>query len=268
METAPQSIASLNALPPEERERRYGQIIPRMALERYGINPDTFADVDGNKLFTVHGEAGAPTVELDLRSTANAPDPLFYGHFTDTTNGLVMVMLVVISDPDSPRYDVDRMPDGTPTDFGTSRRNLVAEEAARQAGLAPGQIHTGLRAMPQLMENFENFLTQLGHTMYLVEPLKYHTSVLFERYGLAYEVGRRWMQSINTRFSPGGDLRAKLDGSTPFRLPHFADSVLGRSWAIHDGILGEPYNHVRMYKHIGKSAGICTTPVGLKWQCE
>lgn len=265
---APQSIASLNALPPEERARRYGEIVPRMILEQYAIDPETYADVNGHSLLTVQAAEGASSVELALRHTVDAPDPLFYGHFTDTLNGQVAVMLVIINNPDSPRFDVDRMPDGSPTDFGTSKRNLLAEEAALKAGLAPGQIHAGLRAMPQLMASFEQFLSRLGHTMYMVEPLKYHTAVLFERYGLAYEVGRRWMESINTRFSSGGDLRAKLDGSSPFRLPHFADCVLGRSWAIHDGILGEPYNHVRMYKHIGRSAGVQTPSPNVKWRCE
>lgn len=264
----PQSIASLNALLPEERVRRYGAIVPRVILAQYGIDPETYTDASGSSLLAVHAAEGATSVELALRHTVNAPDPLFYGHFTDTLNGQIAVMLVVINNPDSPRFDVDRMPDGSPTDFGTSKRNLLAEEAALKAGLAPGQIHAGLRAMPQLMESFEQFLLQLGHTMYMVEPLKYHTAVLFERYGLAYEVGRRWMESINNRFSPGGDLRAKLDGSSPFRLPQFANCVLGRSWAIHDGILGEPYNHVRMYKHIGKSAGVQTPSAKLKWRCE
>jgi len=72
-----------------------------------------------------------------------------------------------------------------------------------------------------------------------------------------------WMDSIHYRFSaPDGDLRAKLDGTTPFRQPEFANSVRGRSWAIHDGIMGEPYTGVHMYKHVGKHAEITTFPEG------
>ncbi|MGH2524956.1 MAG: hypothetical protein ACRDH2_20805, partial [Anaerolineales bacterium] len=101
--------------------------------------------------------------------------------------------------------------------------------------------------------------------MYFIEPLAYHNAVVFERYGFAYQQGRRWMESLNTRFSPGGDLPAKLDGSTPFRQPGAQDSIRGRSWAIHDGLLGEPYTEVHMYKHIGKHAGVTTAPSELRY---
>jgi hypothetical protein len=70
------------------------------------------------------------------------------------------------------------------------------------------------------------------------------------------------MESIHYRFSPQGDLFSKLDGSTPFRQPGFEQTIRGRSWAIHDGIMGEPYTGVHMYKHVGKQAGITTFPEG------
>ena len=68
------------------------------------------------------------------------------------------------------------------------------------------------------------------------------------------------MERIHKGFSAGGDLLAKLDGSTPFRQPNAADSIRLRSWAIHDGILGEPFTSVTMYKRVGKNAGINTCP--------
>ena len=52
----------------------------------------------------------------------------------------------------------------------------------------------------------------------------------------------------------------RLDGSTPFRRPGAEQTVRGRSWAIHDGILGEPYTDYHMYKHVGKQADVCTFP--------
>jgi hypothetical protein len=108
----------------------------------------------------------------------------------------------------------------------------------------------------QAVEAFEGFITSLGHDMYFVEPLYYHNAVIFERYGFAYQMGKRLMESIHTGFQPGGDLHAQLDGSSPFRQPDTANSIRKRSWAIHDGILGEPFTNVTMYKRIGKSAGI------------
>ena len=68
------------------------------------------------------------------------------------------------------------------------------------------------------------------------------------------------MQSYHQGFSEGGDLFPLLDGSTPFRSPEAANSIRLRSWAIHDGILGEPFTNVTMYKLIGKHSGVNTTP--------
>jgi hypothetical protein len=66
------------------------------------------------------------------------------------------------------------------------------------------------------------------------------------------------MERIQQGFSEKGDLLKKLDNSTPFRRPEAAQSIRLRSWAIHDGILGEPFNNVTMYKYVGKSAAINT----------
>ena len=67
------------------------------------------------------------------------------------------------------------------------------------------------------------------------------------------------MERIQAGFSEGGDLLPLLDGSTPFRQPGAQDSIRLRSWAIHDGILGEPFTNVTMYKRIGKPAGLNTS---------
>ena len=41
-------------------------------------------------------------------------------------------------------------------------------------------------------------------------------------------------------------------------------TVKGRSWAIHDGILGEPWDDVHIYKTLGEDAGIKTFRSGGK----
>jgi hypothetical protein len=81
-----------------------------------------------------------------LRHEYEARDPLLYAHLTDTITGQVHVLLYVVNDPESPRFDVDKMPDGKPTEFGTFRRNLSAEIAAQEAG-GPGQVRRGLRML-------------------------------------------------------------------------------------------------------------------------
>jgi hypothetical protein len=199
-------------------------------------------------------------VELSLFHEERFPDPILYGHLTDTLNGQIHILLYIMNDPDSPRFNVDVTPDGLTTKFGTLRRSLDAEAAALSNGLTPGQVRRGLSMLNEAMATFENFVKYLGHEIYFVEPLYYHNAVIFERHGFTYQEGRRFMERIHKGFSTDGDLLPKLDGSTPFRQPNAADSVRLRSWAIHDGILGEPFTSVTMYKHVGKSAGINTCP--------
>ncbi len=96
--------------------------------------------------------------------------------------------------------------------------------------------------------------------MFFIEPLFYHNAVIFERYGFAYLMGRRRMEKLHRGFQIDGPLTQMLDGSTPFRISSNANSIRGRSWAIHDGIAEKPYSDVTMYKRVGESAGINTFP--------
>lgn len=257
------SIASLNSLADPERFVYLRFLLPPALLDRFAIDRQTLSDVEGRSLVKWVGDPGNSSVEISLFHQFAAADPLLYFHLADTVSQQVHILLAVVNDPDSPRFDVDRMPDGSKTHFGIFKRNLAAELAAFNAGLTPGQIRHGLRVLRGTMEAFEGFVTRLGHAMYFVEPLQYHNAIAFERYGFAYQQGRRWMQSLNTRFSEGGDLLARLDGSTPFRQPSAAQSIRGRSWAIHDGILGEPYTGVTMYKRVGVQAGVETFSGGV-----
>ena len=68
------------------------------------------------------------------------------------------------------------------------------------------------------------------------------------------------MEGIESGFATNGSFYTQLDASSPFRLKAAEKSIRLRSWAIHDGILGEPFTNVTMYKRIGKPAGITTCP--------
>ncbi len=258
----PTTIGGINKLPEEQKRRIYTRVIPRELLERFHLPEPDSRRLQNFLQFKF--ASGSTDVEMSLFHELRFPDPILYGHLTDTMNGQIHVLLYILNDPDSPRFDVDRMPNGRKTRFGTLLRNLDAEEAAMQAGLAPGQVRKGLRLLPVAIDSFEKFVQSLGHNQYFVEPLYYHNAVIFERYGFAYQMGRRRMESYHTGFSPGGDLQPLLDGSSPFRQPGAANSIRLRSWAIHDGLLGEPFSNVTMYKRIGKPAGIDTTP-GCDW---
>lgn len=255
----PTTIMGINGLSPVEKRNIYARLIPPALLDRFNLSP-YLVNKDGADLLNLHCPNGASSVEMALYHKKGFPDPILYGEMTDTLNGQIHVLLYILNDPASPRFDVDIMPDGTPTKFGTRLRNIEAETAAMQAGLAPGQIRSGLRMLADAIDSFEHFAKSLQHDLYFVDPLYYHNAVIFERYGFAYQRGRRLMERIHAGFAPGGDLIMKLDGSTPFRQPGAADSIRLRSWAIHDGILGEPFDKATMYKQVDRSAGVITCP--------
>lgn len=250
------TIGGINKLPEREKRTIYARYIPQELTQRFDL-PDL---VDAKDLLRFRFAEGSSDVEMMLHHQKDFPDPILYAHMADTLNGQIHILLYILNDPESPRFDVDRMPDGSPTQFGIRIRNIKAEEAALQAGLSPGQIRHGLHIFKSALSVFEKFIVSLGHEMYYMEPLYYHNAIIFERHGFSYQMGRRKMESINSGFMQGGELVQKLDGSNPFRTPDAANSIRLRSWAIHDGILGEPYTNVTMYKRVGKSAAINTAP--------
>jgi len=258
----PSTIGGINHLPEEEKRKIYSRVIPPKLLDHFNLPAANSIRLQSFLKFNY--EPGSTDVEMSLFHEHRFPDPILYGHLTDTVNGQIHILLYILNDPNSPRFDVDRMPDGRKTSFGTRMRNLEAEGAALEAGLAPGQVRSGLRMLSVAIASFEKFIESLGHDIYFVEPLYYHNAVIFERYGLAYQMGRRRMEAYHAGFSEGGEYLPLLNGDSPFRKPEAVKSIRLRSWAIHDGILGEPFTDVTMYKRVGKSAGVNTTP-GCNW---
>jgi len=254
----PSTISGINRLPYPEKRTIYAGIIPPELLDAFNI-PSSLQNAEGHDLLELNCPQDSADAEMALFPYKDAPDPIFYGHVSDTLNGQIHILLYGLNDPTVQRFNVDRLPDGTKTNFGTQHRNLEAEKAALKAGLAPGQIYRGPHLFTASMRQFERFIISLGHDIYFAEPLYYHVAVVFERHGFTYQSGRRLMQSIERGFSPGGDFLPLLDDSNPFRQPSAAHNIRLCSWAIHDGILGQPYTGVTMYKYIGKHAGISTT---------
>ena len=255
------SLAAINQLDSTEQEQIYRTLLIGELLERFSVDQKTLCNPLGERVVTFDTSPNIGLVELRIWRQLADRDPVLYMQLADTTNNQLIVLLFVTNDPDSPRFQVDRDWGGEPTKFGTLSRNLEAEVAALQAGLAPGQVRRGLRMARKTLPAFETFVSRLGHEMFLLEPLAYHSAVLFETFGCAYSQGRPRMEHIHQAFQPpDGELYLRLDGSTPFRMPGAEQTVLGRSWAIHDGILGEPFTDYHMYKHVGKDADVRTFP--------
>jgi hypothetical protein len=253
------SIEELNGLPDAVREGLYARLIPpellaRLHSERRGH------DGKAHRLVRVVAEAGQPWARVEVRASPDDRDAVLLLDIAMSAFGVPELSFVQITDPTAERFGIDRDEDGQDTLFGTVSRNRVEEARALAAGLAPGQVRRGLGMLGRVMARMDEFCRLLGKELYLVEPLFYHSALLYERHGCAYLFGQDLMAQIHAEFQPGGRLHATLDGETVFRQPGLEQTARGRSWAIHDGILSvlgdAPWGGVKMYRQPGRPAGI------------
>jgi hypothetical protein len=259
------SILGLNALPFGVRDQLYLRLIPEELLSRLGRDRG-WLHGSGGELVRVSVGEDKPWARIELRVRQQDLDPVLLVDVGTSAFGVPELSLVQVNDPEAPRYGIDRDPDGHDTLLGTASRNLGEEARALTDGLAPGQVRRGLGMLGRVLECMDAFCLLLDADFYLVEPLFYHSALLYERHGCDYFMGRDRMQAIHAGFAADGNLRARLDDSTPFRRRGFEATIRGRSWAIHDGILGAPFSDgeaaVKMYRVPGRHAGVATFPDG------
>jgi hypothetical protein len=257
------SLRGINELETVEKERIYTSIIPPRLFDLLEISPSTLSGPDGLRRVTIIAPRGMGLVRIEVKSHPDNPRTVFFLDIADTHYRQMELSFCIISDPSAPRYAVDVDSSGKDNCFTTLGRNIPEEIEAMRAGLFPNQATRGLRMFGEFFTLFERFVDSLAMDMIVAEPLTYDNAIRYERYGFDYLNGRRLMEQIDREFAPGGRLTARLDGSTPFRMPGMEKSVHGRSWAIHDGIMDEPWEDVRIYKLIGVDAGVNTfTPRG------
>jgi GNAT superfamily N-acetyltransferase len=254
------SIQQINQLPAEEREAIYRRLIPQRVIALLSFDPATGRDHGGNRLVTYMCPADQGFVRIEVRTHPPGQDCVYLLKLTQPTEEFLEIAFVVANDPQAERFDVDRDSAGNSVGILSGIRNPAEELRAMRAGLAPGQVRRGLRLFRQTLPLVESFAGELGKEQISIEGLFYHHAILYERYGFGYLTGRDRMEEIQRGFQPGGVLHQRLDGSTAFRMPEAAGTVRGRSWAIRDGILKEPWQVPRLYKIVGQSMGRPTFP--------
>jgi hypothetical protein len=258
------SLQELNGLPAPLREGLYGRLIPADVCARFGVDRTTGLNRAGHRLLRIYAPPEQSWARVELRAYRDDRDPLVLVDVEVGPFGVPELSFVQVTDPTSPRFGIDRDEDGQDTLFGTLTRNLREERRAVAAGLAPGQVRPGLRLLGRVLDSMDEFCRLFGKELFLVEPLFYHSALLYERHGCDYLLGRDLMETIHAEFSPGGQLRRALDGSTAFRQPGLDRTIRGRSWAIHDGILGTLdgtiWSGVKMYRQVGRPASVSTFP--------
>jgi len=251
-------IAEINMLPPSVREEVYLRLVPDGLLASLALDRDALRSEAGRRLVRIAAPDEASWARVELRAAHDDRDPTLLMDVGMSAFGVPELSLVQISDPRSARFAIDRDEDGLDTLLGTVRRNAAEERRAMAAGLAPGQVRPGLKMLGAVLETMDDFCRLLGQEFYLVEPLFYHSAILYERRGCGYVFGRERMEAIDEGFRPGGDLHRCLDGSSPFRARGQEHTARGRSWAIHDGLLEGPWEGVKMFRAPGAPAGIST----------
>jgi GNAT superfamily N-acetyltransferase len=254
------SIQQINQLPTEERQAIYRCLIPPRVIALLHLDPATGRDPQGNRLVTYVCPPDQGFVRIEVHTHPAGEDCVYLLKLTQPTEEFLEIAFVIANDPQAERFDVDRDPAGNRVGILSGIRNPAEELRAMRAGLAPGQVRRGLRLFRQTLPLIESFAGELGKEQISIEGLFYHHAILYERYGFGYLTGRDRMQEIHRGFQPGGPLHRRLDGSTAFRTPEAAPTVRGRSWAIRDGILEEPWRVPRLYKIVGQSMAMPTFP--------
>jgi hypothetical protein len=255
-------IAEINMLPPGVREEVYLRLVPDRLLAVLALERHRLRAASGEPLVRITAPDEGSWARVELRGAADDRDPALLIDVGTSAFGVPELSLVQINDPRSPRFAIDRDEDGLDTLLGTVRRNEAEERRAMAAGLAPGQVRPGLRMLGAVLEAMDDFCRLLGQEFYLVEPLFYHSAILYERRGCGYFMGRDRMEAIHEAFQPGGALHRRLDDSSPFRRRGLQATARGRSWAIHDGVLEAAWGGVKMFRAPAAPAAISTFPDG------
>jgi hypothetical protein len=259
----PVTIKALNSLPENPKLRLYRTLIPIQVLADFDINPRTWKNPDKLSQVKLDAEHGSDKVKITAWYGEDPQNEFFYLELADNLYNGIDLNFLIVSNPLSQRFRTDFDEQGRETLFGTVHRNCAEEEKAMRAGLAPGQIREGLRSSQIVFIHIETFLTMMAHHAFFLEPLSYVSAWIFEKRGFAYSKGHQLMDTIHREFQPGGELHKALDGSTPFRQPDQWQTVRGRAWAIHDGVLeviDRKWDDLRMIKQVGRQAGVNTFP--------
>lgn len=255
------SLAAINRLSKHKRDSLYLTLIPKQLKEVLASKVSHLVELEIKGRFPEDENMAL----IEVRASFEPKDPVFLCQVSlEETFKSVSLDFIVINDVTQMRFNVDVDEQGQDTSLGLRSRNIKEELRAMEAGLAPGMVRPGLRLLRRFVGCLESFASVLGINTITLEPLFYHTAILFERYGFTYLKGLKTMVEINKQFEPGGKLFLALDNSSPFRRQGMHLTVRGRSWAIHDGImedaLGKAWEPPKMYKLVSKHHGVNTFP--------
>lgn len=266
-------IQRISRLSQPEKEGFFRLLIPASLFHKYWIDPISFCDDKGNRVVKLFCPPNDNTCLLEIRLTG-LDDPLFSIQVSDTSDSTQLDWdFLIVNDPNSAKFDTHINKNGIDTLFGWASRALDEEQRAMNEGLFPGQVRKGLGITREVVKCLEIFCRIFDIKSIRLEALFYHNAITYERLGFSYFSGFKMMLRIHELFMPGGKLHEKMDKSTPFRDARYSQTVGGRSWAIHDGILAEIDDEILeegwispvMYKMLEKERAMITFPDPIYW---
>ena len=123
----PDSIRGINGLPEDDKLAVYRTLIPERVYADYGIDRETLT-VEGRPVVHIRCPKGSRAFEISVRRKAEERDPVLFLNMADTFSNRLSVLLVVINDPDSPR-------------FGQWTGQVLSEANHHQLWIPPGFAH-------------------------------------------------------------------------------------------------------------------------------
>src|SRR5438128_3945849 len=141
------SILDLNVLPWTIREQLYVRQVPDELMARFGVVRASLRNGTGERPVRIAAPDSASWARVEIRDPRDDHDPVLLIDIAMSAFAVPELTFVQVNDPASPRYGVDRDPDGQDTLLGTVSRTLA--EAARELHgvLAPGQVQRDMRTL-------------------------------------------------------------------------------------------------------------------------
>src|SRR5262249_60685651 len=118
------SIQEINALPRAVAEALYARLVPAELYARFSIDPVTLRGPDGARLVRVTAPDDKPWARVEVRASTEDRDPALLVDVEMSPLSVPELAFVQITDPERPRYAIDRDVDGRDTLYGTPSRNM------------------------------------------------------------------------------------------------------------------------------------------------
>ena len=209
----PSTIGGINRLPEEEKRQIYSRVIPRELLDHF--NMPALNSIRLQSLLKFDFEPGSTDVEMSLFHELRFPDPILYGHLTDTMNGQIHVLLYILNDPELPA--LRRRPDaGWPQN---QLRHAHAESRGRESSsrgwAGPG---SGTKRVADAVGGDLLHSRNLSKVWGMICTSSNPSTITTPSSSSAMGWPTRWdaaaWKAIMPRFSEGGELLPLLDGSS------------------------------------------------------